>query len=48
MALVEWVVQYRIDDAKQYLFAVRSPAETLRAAAESVMREVIGDLDEVC
>jgi modulator of FtsH protease HflK len=49
MALVEWVVQYRIDDAKQYLFAVRSPAETLRAASESVMREVIGDrtVDEV-
>lgn len=43
------MVQYRIDDAKQYLFAVRSPAETLRAASESVMREVIGDrtVDEV-
>jgi modulator of FtsH protease HflK len=49
MALVEWVVQYRIDDAKQFLFAVRSPGDTLRAATESVMREVIGDrtVDEV-
>jgi membrane protease subunit HflK len=49
MALVEWVVQYRIDDAKQYLFAVRSPKETLRASSESVMREVVGDrtVDEV-
>ncbi|HEY5753711.1 MAG TPA: FtsH protease activity modulator HflK [Chthoniobacterales bacterium] len=49
MALVEWVVQYRIDDAKQYLFGVRSPADTLRAATESVMRDVIGDrtVDEV-
>src|SRR5713101_2014493 len=40
-ALVEWVVQYRIDDPKQYLFDVRNPAQTLR--------EVIGDrtVDEV-
>src|SRR6202011_1283991 len=29
-ALVEWVVQYRIDDPKQYLFDVRNPAQTLR------------------
>jgi membrane protease subunit HflK len=49
MALVEWVVQYRIEDAKQYLFAVRAPADTLRASSESVMREVVGDrtVDEV-
>src|SRR2546430_12993051 len=30
-ALVEWVVQYRIDDPKQYLFDVRNPAQTLRS-----------------
>jgi membrane protease subunit HflK len=49
MALVEWVVQYRVEDAKQYLFGVRSPGETLRASSESVMREVVGDrtVDEV-
>ena len=49
MALVEWVVQFRIDDAKKYLFNVRAPGETLRAASESVMREVVGDrtVDEV-
>ena len=49
MALVEWVVQYRIDDAKRHLFSVRTPVETLRAASESVMREVVGDrtVDEV-
>lgn len=49
MALVEWVVQYRIIDAKRYLFNVRDPGETMRDASESVMREVVGDrtVDEV-
>jgi membrane protease subunit HflK len=49
MALVEWVVQYRVDDPKAYLFHVRYPKETLRYACESVMREVVGDrtVDEV-
>jgi membrane protease subunit HflK len=48
-AQVEFVIQYRIDDPKQYLFATKSPEETLRAASEAVMREVIGDrtVDEV-
>jgi modulator of FtsH protease HflK len=48
-ARVEWVVQYRIDDPKQFLFATRDPEDTLRAASEAVMREVIGDrtIDEV-
>ena len=48
-ALVEWVVQYRIEDPKKYMFDVRNPAETLRDLSESVMREVVGDrtVDEV-
>lgn len=48
-ALVEWVVQYRISDAKSYLFQVRNPELTLRDASESVMREAVGDrtVDEV-
>ena len=48
-ALVEWIVQFRINDPKRYLFDVRDPEETLRAASEAVMREVIGDrtVDEV-
>jgi membrane protease subunit HflK len=47
--LVEWVVQYRIEDPSQYLFEVRNPAETLRDVSEAAMREVIGDrtVDEV-
>jgi membrane protease subunit HflK len=46
---VEWVIQYRIERADRYLFSVRNPDETLRDAAESVMREVVGDrtVDEV-
>ena len=48
-ALVEWVVQYRIQDPMKFLFRVREPNETLRAVSESVMREVVGDrtVDEV-
>ena len=49
VALVEWVVQYRIAEPTNYLFAVREPGITLRNASESVMREVVGDrtVDEV-
>ena len=48
-ALVEWVVQYRIEDPKQYLFDVRNPDQTLRDLSEAATREVIGDrtVDEV-
>ena len=40
---VEWVVQYRITELKDYLYKAREPEETLRDSAESVMREVVGD-----
>jgi membrane protease subunit HflK len=48
-ALVEWIVQYRIDRPDLYLFNVRQADATLRDASESVMREVVGDrtVDEV-
>ena len=48
-ALVEWVVQYRIENPRQYLFDVRDPGQTLRDLSEAAMREVIGDrtVDEV-
>ena len=42
-ALVEWVVQYRIEDPSQYLFDVRNPGQTLRDLSEAAMREVVGD-----
>ena len=49
MALIEWIVQYRIEDPKQFKFHVRKPEGTLRDAGEAVMREVVGDrtIDEV-
>jgi len=48
-AVVEWVVQYRIDDAQEFLFRVRNVEETLRDMSEAVMRQVVGDrtVDEV-
>ncbi len=48
-ALVEWVVQYRIHDPKEYLFDVRNPGQSLRDLSEAAMREVVGDrtVDEV-
>ena len=48
-ATVEWVVQYRIEEPRQYLFKVRDPGQTLRDLSESVMRTVVGDrtVDEV-
>lgn len=48
-ALVEWVIQFRIENAFDFLFKVRDPGEALRDISESVMREVIGDrtVDEV-
>ena len=48
-ALVEWVIQFRIEDAFDFLFKVRDPGDALRDISESVMREVVGDrtVDEV-
>jgi membrane protease subunit HflK len=43
VAIVEWIVQYRVSDPYQFLFKVRNPEETFRAMNEAVMREVIGD-----
>lgn len=43
---LQFIVQYKIKDepggATDFLFNVRSPRETLRAAAEAAMREVVG------
>lgn len=43
LAQVEWVVQYRVDDAYKYLFKVRDPETTLRDISESAMRQIVGD-----
>jgi modulator of FtsH protease HflK len=39
---VNFAIQYRVKDAKDYLFNVRDPDVTLGAATESAIREVIG------
>jgi modulator of FtsH protease HflK len=43
LADVEWVVQYRIDNAYDYLFRVRNPETTLRDISETSMRQIVGD-----
>jgi membrane protease subunit HflK len=43
VAMVEWIVQYRIRDAYKYLFHVRNPAQTLRDMSEAAMGQVVGD-----
>lgn len=35
--------QYRVNDAQNFLFKVRTPESTIREAAESALRQVIGD-----
>jgi membrane protease subunit HflK len=43
VAVVEWIVQYRITDPYKYLFKVRNLTETFRDMNEAVMRSVVGD-----
>jgi len=40
---VQFIVQYRISNLEDYLFELTNPDETVKSAAESAMREVIGD-----
>jgi len=49
VAVVEWIVQYRIKDARAYLFHVRDVPETFRLMSEAAVRQVVGDhsVDEV-
>src|SRR2546425_424964 len=49
VAVVEWIVQYRIKDPKAYLFHIRDVPETFRYMSEASMRLVVGDhsVDEV-
>jgi membrane protease subunit HflK len=43
VAVVPWIVQYRIDDPYNYLFKVKEPTGLLRDLSESSMRLVVGD-----
>lgn len=39
---VDFEVQWRVNDAKNFLFQMKDPSGTVKSAAESAMREVIG------
>lgn len=43
VADVEWIVQYQISNAKDFLFNVRHVPRNLEDITQAVMREVIGD-----
>ena len=43
VAVVPWIVQYRINDPYNYLFKVRDVRSTLRDLSEATMRLVVGD-----
>lgn len=49
VAIVEWIVQYRIASPEKYLFRFRNITSTLRLMAEATMRSVVGDhsVDEI-
>ncbi len=49
VALVPWIVQYRVKDPYEYLFKVRDVQRLLRDMSEAAMRLVVGDrsIDEV-
>ncbi len=49
VAVVEWIVQYKIEDPIDYLFEVKEVEGTIRDISESVMRQIVGDrsVDEV-
>ncbi len=49
VAVVEWIVQYKIKSPEKFLFEFRDINTTLRLMSEAVMRSVIGDhsIDEV-
>jgi membrane protease subunit HflK len=39
---VDFVVLWRVSDAKEYLYSIRNPEDTIKIVAESAMREIIG------
>jgi len=43
VAVVPWIVQFRVNDPYKYLFKVRDVRSTLRDLAEATMRLVVGD-----
>jgi len=42
IADIDFIVQWRIKNAADYLFNIREPESTIKVAAESAMREIVG------
>ncbi len=49
IADIDFEVQWKIGDVKDYLFNIKNPQRTIRSATESVMREIIAnrEIDDV-
>jgi membrane protease subunit HflK len=49
VAVVEWIVQYKIKDPYNYLFKIRDANNTFRYMNEAIVRAIVGDnsVDEV-
>jgi modulator of FtsH protease HflK len=45
IADLDFAVQWKVKDAGQFLFNIRDPESTVKAAAESAMREVVGQTE---
>ncbi|MEA3391493.1 MAG: FtsH protease activity modulator HflK [Candidatus Marinimicrobia bacterium] len=43
VVVVEWIIQYRVEDPYKFLFKVRNSRQTLRDMSEASMRKVVGD-----
>ena len=40
---VEWIVQFRREDPRKFLFNVRDPVQAIRDVSQSVIRRIVGD-----
>lgn len=40
---VEWIVQYKIKNPRQYLFNIRNARQTIRDCSQAVMRQLVGN-----
>jgi membrane protease subunit HflK len=40
---IEWIIQYRVDDARAWVFNVRERRETIRDVSRSVINMLVGD-----
>lgn len=40
---MEWIIQYKRQDPRKYLFSVHDPIQTIRDISESVIRRIVGD-----